>query len=340
MPICVVSSPDRPRHGRRRRLRRRRRAGDPGERRRRARRTGHWGPLLRGRIGRGRRGGGRQRRRHPLPLAPSGHGPERGTGDLGRRRRPADDHRGEARRDRARRDGPLRERRRRRPPPVHTSPHLAGRPTGRGLRGDRRHPAAGTARRGGHLRPGDRPRLRPGGGGRGHRPGHRRAPGAQPQHRPGARERPVLRDLRRGPDAGVGDGRGRHRGHPVRRGDGHGQALRRVRPGDRSGRARRRRLPARARGALRPAVRGRGRRGPRLLGDVRLSGAERHLPMPGRSAARSAPPVGVRRVRPVRPRFGPRPGGRHRRRDRPPQAGPRRPAGHAGTGARPVVVSG
>ncbi len=56
-------------------------------------------------------------------------------------------------------------------------------------------------------------------------------------------------------------------------------------------------------------LQGGGDRCPRLFRHVRLSPAERHLPVPGRVPAGGARPMGLHRLRPIRPRVGARPAG-------------------------------
>ena len=99
-----------------------------------------------------RRPGQHPHHRQRLPLAGSGHGPQRVTD---RPRSPggrAHDIEREAERDRPHLARPLREREQWRPPSVHPAAHPSGRAPGAGLRRHRRDATARPARPGRHLR--------------------------------------------------------------------------------------------------------------------------------------------------------------------------------------------
>ena len=76
------------------------------------------------------------------------------------------------------------------------------------------------------------------------------------------------------------------------------------------------------------------------LGDVRLPAARTAPSSASSPSCSDCWPVGVHRLRPLRPRLGARPGGRHRVRHRPHQTGERRPAGRTGAAGPASSVVG
>ena len=202
--------------------------------------------------------------------------------------------------------GRLREREPRCGTALHPVPHAVRRSVGPRLRRHRRDRASGPLGGRRHVRPvGGTAVRRPHRIG-GSRSGDRRQSGTQPQHRPGADERAGGRVLRRGPAPHHRAGDSRHRRSAGPWSDGGRKAPGRLHPGDQPRRPGRGSSDPGAPGDLPPSVQVGGDPGPRGHADVRLPPPRRHVPVPGPGPRAPARPVGLRRLRPVRPRCGPR----------------------------------
>ena len=207
--------------------------------------------------------------------------------------------------------GSLRERERRRRPPVHPLAHPVRRPLGPGLRRHRGHPAARA------RWPSVPPSTRrwPSSTARcsAPRPVARVSTSARARTSTSTGSRPVGRadesygeDPLLTTDLGVADIEGIQAQGVMA----DAKHLLAYQPGDQPGCARRPGAEPCAPGDLPAAVQGGRHPGARGLPHVRLPAARRRVPVRGPRARPGPRPVGVRRLRPLRPRCRPRPGHR------------------------------